>query len=125
MGSSARTRTCSRTGSRPPAACRASTRTGCGTPGSRKRAGTASGPAPTAPPPRTREPGCGPPSRRWRVPPDASCWTWLSSGASPLHLEDRQERLLRDLDRADLLHPALALLLLFEPLALARDGATV
>ena len=40
-------------------------------------------------------------------------------------LEHRKERLLRDLDRADLLHPLLALLLLLEQLALAGDVAAV
>src|SRR6266852_2515406 len=40
-------------------------------------------------------------------------------------LEDRQERLLRHLDLADLLHALLALLLLLEQLALARDVAAV
>ena len=40
-------------------------------------------------------------------------------------VEDRQERLLRDLDVADLLHPLLAFLLLLEQLALAGDVAAV
>src|SRR5438552_10223773 len=40
-------------------------------------------------------------------------------------LEDRQERLLRHLDLADLLHALLALLLILEQLALARDVAAV
>src|ERR1043165_1068706 len=40
-------------------------------------------------------------------------------------LEDREERLLRDLDAPDLLHALLALLLAFEQLALAGDVAAV
>src|SRR6266852_5830282 len=40
-------------------------------------------------------------------------------------LEDRQERLLRHLDLADLLHALLALLLLLEQLPLARDVAPI
>ena len=39
--------------------------------------------------------------------------------------EDRQERLLRDLDAPDLLHALLALFLLLEELALAADVAAV
>src|SRR4051794_2883521 len=39
--------------------------------------------------------------------------------------EHRQERLLRDLDAPDLLHPLLSLLLALEELALARDVAAV
>src|SRR6266567_1625717 len=42
-----------------------------------------------------------------------------------VNLQDRQERLLRDLDRPHLLHPFLSLLLLLEQLALARDVAAV
>src|SRR5260221_9799263 len=40
-------------------------------------------------------------------------------------VEHREERLLRDLDAADLLHPLLALLLLLQQLALTRDVAAV
>src|SRR3954467_2651750 len=40
-------------------------------------------------------------------------------------LEHRQERLLRDLDAPDLLHPLLALLLTLEELALPRDITAV
>src|SRR5215210_8925753 len=40
-------------------------------------------------------------------------------------LQDREERLLRNLDAADLLHALLAFLLLLEQLALARDVAAV
>src|ERR1019366_5340446 len=40
-------------------------------------------------------------------------------------LEHREERLLGHLDAPDLLHPLLALLLLLEQLALARDVAAV
>src|SRR5215210_7952181 len=40
-------------------------------------------------------------------------------------LEHREERLLRHLDAADLLHALLAFLLLLEQLALARDVAAV
>src|SRR3954471_8021292 len=39
--------------------------------------------------------------------------------------KDGEKRLLRDLHAADLLHPLLAFLLLFEQLALARDVAAV
>src|SRR5262245_20160623 len=42
-----------------------------------------------------------------------------------LHLEEGQERLLGDVHPADLLHALLALLLLLEELALARDVAAV
>src|SRR5580704_14515340 len=42
-----------------------------------------------------------------------------------VHLEDGQEGLLRDLDRAHLLHALLALFLLLEELALAADVAAV
>src|SRR5262245_43751386 len=42
-----------------------------------------------------------------------------------LDLQERQEGLLRDVDRADALHPLLAFLLLLEQLPLARDVATV
>src|SRR5438045_5516449 len=42
-----------------------------------------------------------------------------------LNLKDRQERLLRDLDRSDLLHALLPLLLLLEEFALPRDVAAV
>src|SRR5437016_889441 len=54
--------------------------------------------------------------------------TWRTSGGLPVarpNLEHRQERLLRDLDPADLLHPLLPRLLLLEQLALARDVAAV
>src|SRR6185436_11227939 len=49
---------------------------------------------------------------------------WISS-LFPVDLEHRQERLLRDLDRADLLHTALAFLLFLQQLPLARDVAAV
>ena len=42
-----------------------------------------------------------------------------------VHLENRQECFLRDLDRADGLHALLALFLLLEQLALTRDIAAV
>src|SRR5690242_13352890 len=42
-----------------------------------------------------------------------------------VNLEHRQERFLRDLDRADLLHPFLSFFLLLEQLALARHVAAV
>src|SRR6185437_15406528 len=45
--------------------------------------------------------------------------------AGSLHLQHRQERFLRDLDRPDLLHALLSFLLLFEELALARHVAAV
>src|SRR3989304_5999278 len=54
----------------------------------------------------------------------ASGWVsvWLIRRSA---LEDRQERLLRQLDLADLLHAFLALLLFLEQLALSRDVAAV
>src|SRR5512138_387304 len=45
--------------------------------------------------------------------------------AIPVHLEHGEERLLRHLDRAHLLHPLLALLLLLEQLLLPADVAAV
>src|SRR6059036_829960 len=48
-----------------------------------------------------------------------------SRGLLRIHLEDGEERLLRDLDAADPLHALLAFLLLLEQLALARDVAAV
>src|SRR6185436_4691891 len=45
-------------------------------------------------------------------------------GAS-IHLQDREERLLRDVHASDALHSLLALLLLLEELALPRDVAAV
>src|SRR6476660_6505778 len=56
--------------------------------------------------------------------------TWCASRAPsallPLaDVEDGEERLLRDLDGADLLHPLLPRLLLLEQLPLARDVAAV
>src|SRR5688500_7995119 len=46
-------------------------------------------------------------------------------GHSLVDLEDREERLLRDLDRPHLLHSLLSFLLLLEKLPLARDVTTV
>src|ERR1035441_3977520 len=49
-------------------------------------------------------------------------------GAAPLlfaHLQQGEERLLRNVDFADALHPLLAFLLLFEQFALAADIAAV
>src|SRR4051794_2310525 len=45
--------------------------------------------------------------------------------AISIHLQDGEERLLRDLDRAHLLHPLLPLLLLLEQLLLPADVAAV
>src|SRR5215207_9161369 len=45
--------------------------------------------------------------------------------ATAIHLQHGEECLLRDLDRPDLLHPLLALLLLLEQLPLAGDVAAV
>src|SRR5690349_21069585 len=42
-----------------------------------------------------------------------------------VHFEDREERVLRDVDAADALHPLLPLLLFLKELALARDVAAV
>ena len=47
----------------------------------------------------------------------------LSSGQSTC--STAKKRLLRDLDRADLLHPPLSFLLLLEQLPLARDVAAI
>src|SRR5205814_7634161 len=44
---------------------------------------------------------------------------------APVQIQDREERLLRHLDRADLLHPFLTLLLLLEQLPLPGDVAAV
>ena len=46
-------------------------------------------------------------------------------GTSALHLEHRQEGFLRNLDRADLLHTTLSLLLFLQQLAFAGDVAAV
>src|SRR5512135_854502 len=54
------------------------------------------------------------------TPPGIFCRTWLL-----LDLEDGEERFLRDFDGADLLHPLLPLLLLFQELPLSRDVAAV
>src|SRR5207249_592253 len=48
-----------------------------------------------------------------------------ASPSALVELEHRQERLLRHLDAADLLHPLLSLPLLLEQLFLARDVAAV
>src|SRR6266508_996439 len=66
----------------------------------------------------------------WRTGAAASRGAGASGRVSVLFigrsaLEDRQECLLRHLDLADLLHAFLALLLLLEQLALARDVAAV
>src|SRR6185295_7390303 len=51
---------------------------------------------------------------------------WMTREVDLLvNLQDGQERLLRNLYCADLLHPLLSFLLLFEKLALARDVAAV
>src|SRR5919197_1330579 len=47
------------------------------------------------------------------------------NGMSLVNLQDRQERFLRDLDRAHLLHPLLSFFLLLEQLALAGHVAAV
>src|SRR5689334_2286853 len=64
------------------------------------------------------------PSLKASMPPCASARR-SSLFATAVHLEHGQERLLRDLDRAHLLHPLLALLLLLEQLALTGDVAAV
>ena len=56
---------------------------------------------------------------------DAGHHVLLLPRALAVKREHRQERLLRHLDRADDLHALLALLLLLEQLALARDVAAV
>src|SRR5436189_4331837 len=45
--------------------------------------------------------------------------------ARSVHLENREKRLLRNLDRAHLLHSLLSLFLLLEEFALSRDVAAV
>src|SRR5512146_2568778 len=74
--------------------------------------------------------------------PDVVCSTTSSPPATPCrsrraisagtvqssfvaHLQYRKERLLRDLNRADLLHSLLALFLLFEQFLLSRDVPAV
>src|SRR4029453_1252381 len=58
------------------------------------------------------------------MPPCASAFS-SSLLATAVHFQYGEERLLRNLDRADLLHPLLALLLLLQQLALAGDVAPV
>ena len=58
-------------------------------------------------------------------PPDRPAARPPPGCTTSLDLQHGQERLLRDLDRADLLHALLALFLLLEELALARDVAAV
>src|SRR5215475_11555861 len=50
---------------------------------------------------------------------------FMPSALLSLDLQDREERLLRDLDGTDLLHPLLAGLLLLQQLALAGDIAAI
>src|SRR5436190_9007607 len=64
------------------------------------------------------------PSLKASIPARASA-SRCSLLVTSIHLEDREEGLLRHLDGADLLHPLLALLLLLEQLALARHVAAV
>src|SRR5918992_1542049 len=52
-------------------------------------------------------------------------WTRTVLGGGLIQLEHREERLLRHLHAAHLLHALLAFLLLLEQLALARDVAAV
>src|SRR6478752_4886258 len=65
---------------------------------------------------------CGSAPRR---APTSRSLAVLPSDRPLLHLQHRQERLLRNLHGADLLHALLALLLLLEELALPRDVAAV
>src|SRR6185437_5632467 len=58
------------------------------------------------------------------MPPSANAMR-CSLLAIAVHLQYGKERLLRNLDRAHLLHPPLALLLLLEELALPGDVAAV
>src|SRR5690242_2522251 len=51
--------------------------------------------------------------------------TVVTAASVVVELERRHERLLGDLDAADVLHPLLALLLLLEQLALSGDVAAV
>src|SRR3989304_9662876 len=62
--------------------------------------------------------GGGPPGAR--APPPARSRALLA-----VQVQDGEKGLLRHLDRAELAHPLLALLLLFEQLALAGDVAAV
>src|SRR5215813_1322284 len=66
-----------------------------------------------------RTPRCGAP------PKGGSLATARRRSSLLADLEDREERLLRDLDAADRLHPLLAGLLLLEELLLARDVPAV
>src|SRR5215207_10689986 len=63
-----------------------------------------------------RSGGCSPQPAASRTP---------AARALVAQLQDGKERLLRDLDAPDLLHPPLAGLLLLQQLALARDVAAV
>src|SRR5205814_44723 len=62
---------------------------------------------------------------RWERGSDAFAGRSGWNGTRLVNLQDRQERLLRDLDRSYLLHPLLSFFLLLEQLALARDVAPV
>src|SRR3954453_11102924 len=88
-----------------------STHQGCFSPGARPRRSHSASSAQTAPVTTSRSS-----KKRAKL-------IVLASRVTPL--QHRQERLLRDLDRADLLHALLPFLLFFEQLALAGDVAAV
>src|SRR2546425_12351012 len=58
---------------------------------------------------------------RWERGSDVFAGRSGWNGTRLVNLQDRQERLLRDLDRSYLLHPLLSFFLLLEQLPLARD----
>src|SRR2546425_11834067 len=62
---------------------------------------------------------------RWERGSDVFAGRSGWNGTRLVNLQDRQERFLRDLDRAHLLHALLSLFLLLEQLALARHVAAV
>src|SRR5450755_197902 len=79
----------------------------------------------TPAPPRRAAAATGPDQIARSACPAAGSRGSPSLSALLAEFEHGQERLLRHLDPADLLHPLLALLLLLEQLALARDVAAV
>src|SRR5882672_12400214 len=64
-------------------------------------------------------------SRTRERAPARACRAARGRGSLVVQPQRREERLLRDLDRADPLHAPLALFLLLEQLALAADVAAV
>src|SRR5436190_7149616 len=93
-----------------------STHHGCFSPSGRLRRSHSASSAHTAPVTTSR-------SSRNKAKLMGLCSPGLRSRAAPL--QHREERLLRDFDRADLFHALLSFLLFFEQLALAGDVAAV